>query len=402
MNQSLARNLTKLYILRGLAFAWFPIPTIVLFYESYGLNIEQIVLLKTILSLSVLVLEVPSGYLADLWGRKACLVVGSGVWIVSWLIYCTGGSFNEFAIAEMLAGVAGSLISGANTALGYDTLLQLGKEQYYQVWEGRLVAIAGISEAVCGIVGAAIAAIGLVYPFYLQTVCLVLYFCLAITLVEPKHHEPIVKAQRLERLKNIIVDVFQRPKLRWLILLSGTFSSASFLIVWLSQDYLQQLNIPIQAFGWAWALFHLGMSLASINSHRLQHLFGLKKATFGLIIVLAIAYICLGSIDRLWGIVFILILYLVRGFISPLILTAINRQIASSVRATILSLNSLVFRIAFAVIAPVIGAIAESYSLATGLIAAGCLFFICGGFCWWQATKAKAFSSELANYSHSD
>ena len=102
MNKSLNSNLVKLYILRGLAFAWFPIPTIVLFYESYGLNIEQIVLLKTILSLSVLLLEVPSGYLADLWGRKACLVLGSGVWIASWLIYCIGTSFTEFAIAEVL------------------------------------------------------------------------------------------------------------------------------------------------------------------------------------------------------------------------------------------------------------------------------------------------------------
>ena len=393
MNQSLARNLTKLYILRGLAYAWFPIPTIVLFYESYGLNIEQTVLLKTILSISVLVLEVPSGYLADLWGRKACLVVGSGVWIASWLIYCTGTSFNEFAIAEILAGVAGSLISGANTALGYDTLLQLGKEQYYQVWEGRLVAIAGISEAVCGIIGAAIASINLVYPFYLQTFCLILYFCLAITLVEPACHESVVETPRLDQLKNIIIDVFQRPRLRWLILLSSTFSSASFLIVWLSQDYLQEQNIPIQAFGWAWALFHLGMSLASVNSHRLQRIFGLKRATFILIVALAVAYICLGSIDRVWGMVFILILYLVRGFISPLILNAINRQIASSVRATILSLNSLVFRIAFALIAPLIGAIASNYSLATGLIAAGCLFFICGGFCWWRSLKAKAFSS---------
>ena len=112
MNQSISANLNKLYILRRLAFAWFPIPTIVLFYESHGLNLEQTVLLKTILSLSILILEVPSGYLADLWGRKACLVLGSGVWIVSWLIYCVGNSFGEFANAEVLAGVAGGTVIG--------------------------------------------------------------------------------------------------------------------------------------------------------------------------------------------------------------------------------------------------------------------------------------------------
>jgi predicted MFS family arabinose efflux permease len=373
-----------------LAFAWFPIPTIVLFYESYGLNIEQIVWLKTILSLTVLLLEVPSGYLADLWGRKACLVLGSGAWIIGWSIYCFGSSFNEFAIAEILAGVAGSLISGANTALGYDTLLQLGREKHYQVWEGRLVAIAGVSEAVCGIIGAAIASINLVYPFYLQTVCLMIYFCLALTLIEPKPHEPIVKTQKLKQFQ-YIVDVVRSPRLRWLILLSSTFSSASFLIVWLSQDYLRQLNTPIQAFGWAWAIFHLGMSLASFNAYRLQRIFGIKKATFILVLVLAISYIGLGNIDRVWGLVFIMSIYLVRGFCSPLILNAINQQISSSVRATILSINSLAFRVAFAVIAPVIGAIASSYSLFTGLTVAGCWFLIFGWFCWWQLVRAKAF-----------
>jgi predicted MFS family arabinose efflux permease len=391
LHQSYSANITKLYILQGLAFAWFPIPTIVLFYEHYGLDIEQIVLLKTILSLSILVLEVPSGYLADLWGRKACLVVGSGVWVASWLIYCTGTSFTEFAIAEILAGVAGSLISGANTALGYDTLIQLGREQHYQVWEGRLGAIAGIAEAVCGIIGAAIASINLVYPFYLQTLCLVIYFGLALTLVEPEYHQAIAQTQKLDRLKDIIVDVYKRPKLRWLILLSSIFSSASFLIVWLSQDYLQQLNIPIQTFGWAWAIFHLGMSLASINSHYLQRLLGIKRALLLLIIILATSYICLGSISQVWGLVLILSIYLVRGFCSPLILNAINQQIASSVRATILSLNSLVFRIAFAVIAPLIGAIASSYNLSLGLVVAGCLFFISGWFCWWQLVRVRAF-----------
>ncbi|WP_019505490.1 MFS transporter [Pleurocapsa sp. PCC 7319] len=337
--------------------------------------------------------QVPSGYLADLRGRKACLVLRSGVWIFSWLIYCVGNSFGEFAIAEVLAGVAGSLISGANTALGFDTLLQLGREKFYPIWEGRLVAIAGISEAVCGIIGAAIAAINLVYPFYLQIICLIIYFCLALTLVEPSCHLPISKNKQLGQLKNIIIDVLKNPRLRWLFLLSGTFSSASFLIVWLSQDYLKQLNIPIQAFGWAWAIFHLGMSLASINAHRIESFLGIKKATFFLVVLLAVSYICLGSIARVWGIIFIMSIYLVRGLSSPLILNIINQQIASSVRATILSLNSLVFRISFALVAPLIGAIASRYDLFTGLIMAGFLFLISGWFCWWQLVKARAFLS---------
>ena len=387
---SIDSNIWKLYILRGLAFAWFPIPTIVLFYQSHGLDLGQTVLLKTILSLSILLLEVPSGYVADTMGRKFCLVAGSGVWILSWLFYCFGTSFAVFAIAEILAGVAGSLISGANSALAYETLLQLDRATYYPTIEGRLVAVAGISEALCGIVGAAIADNNLVYPFYLQTVCLVLYFCLALTLQEPEHRRQLGNLQTIEQLKTTVVDVLiKRPHLRWLILLSGTFSTASFLIVWLSQDYLKQINLPIAAMGWAWALFHLLMSLASVNARRIKNALGINQTLLVLLVLLSFSYIQLGAIAQIWGIIFIATIYIVRGLYSPLILNSINQQIASNFRATVLSINSFVFRAGFAIVAPVIGEIASNHSLNLALFISGWFFLIAGGFCWWRLIRDK-------------
>ncbi len=390
---SIGSNLWKLFVLRGLAFAWFPIPTIVLFYQSHGLDLEQAVWLKTILSLSILLLEVPSGYIADKLGRKFCLIAGSGVWLMGWLFYCVGSSFTAFAIAEILSGVAGSLISGADTAIAYETLLQLGQESSYRTLEGRLVAIAGVSEAVCGIVGAAIAEINLVYPFYLQTVCLVIYFGLALTLIEPKRHLPVANAQHIESLKTIVVDVFlKRPSLRWLILLSSTFSTASFLIVWLSQGYFKQINLPIAAMGIGWAVFHLLMSLASINALQLETALGIKKAFLVLVLLLAFSYILLGSINSIGGIAFIAVIYMVRGLKSPLILNLINQQIPSTIRATVLSLNSFTFHLGFALIAPVIGAIASARSLSSALFIGGWLFLITGSFCWWQLVKLKVIN----------
>ncbi|MDJ0633751.1 MAG: MFS transporter [Xenococcaceae cyanobacterium MO_188.B29] len=269
------------------------------------------------------------------------MVAGSAVWIMGWLFYCGGNSFTAFAIAEILSGVAGSLISGADTAIAYETLLQLGRESYYRSLEGRLVAVAGISEALCGIVGAAIAEINLVYPFYLQTACLAIYFCLALTLIEPKCHIEVADKQQTQSLKTIVIEVFLRsPHLRWLILLSSTFSTASFLIVWLSQGYLKQIDLPIAAMGWAWALFHLLMSLASVNARRIETALGIKKAFLVLVLLLAFSYILLGRINSIWGITFIATIYIVRGLKSPLILNLINQQIPSNIRATVLSLNS--------------------------------------------------------------
>lgn len=398
-------NIWKLYVLRGLAFAWFPIPTIILFYQSHGLDLEQAVLLKTILSLSILLGEVPSGYIADKLGRKFCLVAGSGVWIIGWLFYCGGNSFTIFALAEILTGIAGSLISGADTALAYETLLQSGRASYYRTLEGRLVAIAGVTEAVCGIIGAAIAEINLVIPFYLQTVCLIIYFCLALTLTEseelrepasrqaltePQRHQSVTEKPKIESLKGIVIDVLVlRPKLRWLIGLSSTFSTASFLIVWLSQDYLKQVDVSIAAMGWAWAVFHLLMSLASVNARRIETAWGMRKTILVLVLSLATAYILLGSIGSTWGIAFIATIYIVRGLCSPLILNSINQQIPSSIRATVLSINSFTFRLSFAVVAPVLGAIASNYSLSLALFVGGWYFLVAGSLCWWLLVKLK-------------
>ena len=297
---------------------------------------------------------------------------------------------SAFAVAEILSGVAGSLISGADTAIAYETLLQSGRENYYPSLEGRLVAVAGITEAICGIIGAAIAQINLVYPFYLQTVCLFVYCCLALTLIEPKHHLEIGNNRQIESLKKIAVDVFlHRPRLRWLIFLSSTFSTASFLIVWLSQGYFKQINLPIAAMGWAWAVFHLLMSLASVNANRVKTALGIKKTILFLALLLALAYILLGSIDNIWGIAFIAVIYIVRGMKSPLILNLINRQIPSSIRATVLSLNSFAFHLGFALVAPIIGAIASNYSLSLALIVGGWYFLITGSFFWWQLVKLK-------------
>ena len=355
-----------------------------MFYQSHGVDLEQAVLLKTILSLSILFLEVPSGYIADRLGRKFCLITGSAVWLCGWLCYCTGNSFIAFAIAEILAGVAVSLISGADTAIAYETLLELNQESFYRHLEGRFVAIAGISEAVCGLIGAAVAEINLVYPFYLQTVCLVCYLCLSSTLVEPKRHIETANTKQV-RLITIITDVFiERPSLRWLILLSSIFSIATFLIVWLSQGYFQEINLPIAAMGWTWAIFHLLMSLASINARRIENLLGIKQALLILVLLLGAAYIFLGKITTIQGIIFIALIYIVRGVRSPLTLNLINQQVPSAIRATVLSLSSFTFHLGFAIFAPVIGAISSAYSLSSALFVAGWLFLFGGCLCWWQ------------------
>ncbi|MGC9527457.1 MAG: MFS transporter [Limnospira sp.] len=374
-------NLWKLSVLRGLEFAWFPIPTVVLFYQHHGLFLEQAILLKTILSVSIFIFEIPSGYFADVFGRKFSLILGGMIWVLSLLPYCFLGDFVWFAIAEALSGLAASLISGADVALAFDSLSLLNREGEYGRFEGRLGAIAGLSEAVCGLLGAAIAAVNLRYPFYLQTACILAYVGLAFTLTEPPRHRSATTIEGWGELRDTLKWTASQKTVRWPIALGAIVSAGTFAIVWLSQAYMGDRGLPVEGFGVAWAAFHGVLSGSALLATPISHVLGIRGALWLMLGVLAGSYGLLAAIHHPWGVIFVATIYFARGLRSPLILTLLNHQVASFRRATVISINSFAFRLCFAAIGPAIGSIADTYSLDWALAVAGIFFWITGGIC---------------------
>lgn len=382
-NHLLTNNIRTLWILKALASAWFPIPILMIFYQSHGLSLEQGVTLKAILSGAFFVGEIPSGYFADRIGRKASLVCGSFLWLVAWLIYCTQGSWSWFVGAEILTGIGGSLISGADSAIAYDSLLQLDRTAEYQGWEGKGVAIMGLTEAACGLVGAWVAAENLVYPFYLQTVCIFCYFLLTLTLREPTAHRSPVHVAGRSPTGSIRTVFAQQPFLRWLILFSATLACGSFLMVWLSQEYMVRQGLELAQLGWAWVIFHGAMAIASsvvgsIRPSAYRWIFVLLPC------VVAIAYIGLGVTNSLWGLGFIIAIYVVRGLNTPLVLNYLNEQIPSNLRATLISINSFLFRLLFLGFAPLVSLVSRGSSFEISLIFAGIVLGIVATYAYYR------------------
>ncbi|MEC4806416.1 MAG: MFS transporter [Jaaginema sp. PMC 1079.18] len=393
-NPAWQQNLIKLYCLKGLSFAWFPIPTIMLFYQANGLSIEDGLLLKTILSASLFVFEIPSGYFADRLGRKVSLIVGGGIWTIAVTLYCFGGSFTAFAVAEILTGFAGSLISGADTALGFDSLVQLGQEAHYRQFEGRLGAVAGITEAVCGIIGAMAAAVNLVYPFILQVIALFFYFLITTTLVEPPRQ--IVVGQQWQKLGEILQLALIRHKaIQALIIFMAICTNVTFLMVWLSQEYLARVDFPTASFGIAWAFFHGVMSLVSLGAASWENRLGRKAAFLTIVLILGLAYLGLGLTQAQWGILWIAAVYGGRGLKMPLILNALNSYVGSDIRATVLSINSFVFRLGFVGVGTTAGWLTQSLGLQQTFLIFGGLVLGLGSWSWWRLQRVGVFAVEV-------
>ncbi len=114
-------------------------PIVVLFYEDNGLEMRHIFILQAIYSISIVVLEIPSGYLADAIGRKKTIILGTIFGFLGFVAYSFSYAFLGFLFAEIILGIGQSLISGADSALLYDTLLESGKKDDYIKHEGRML-----------------------------------------------------------------------------------------------------------------------------------------------------------------------------------------------------------------------------------------------------------------------
>ena len=85
---------------------------------------------------------------------------------------------------------------------------------------------------------------------------------------------------------------------------------------------------------------------------------------FYLALAMSTSFIFLGYNTSVFGLIFILFIYLLRGLVTPILRNTINENTTSNKRATVLSIRSLIIRISFAISAPILGYIADNYSLA--------------------------------------
>ena len=107
--------------------------------------------LKSVYSIAMVSLEIPTGYLADVWGRRNCLIAGCIFCFLGFTNYSISDTFTAFFLSEILLGFGQSLVSGADSALLYDTMLHYKKEDEYLKYEGRVTMVGNFSEAFAGI-----------------------------------------------------------------------------------------------------------------------------------------------------------------------------------------------------------------------------------------------------------
>lgn len=372
----------NVYLLFGLKAAkWFMLfmPVVVLFFMENGLTVQQIMLAQAAYSLSVAFFELPSGYFSDKLGRRLTLIIGILLTMSGYVVMGLADSFWWFIAAEITMGLGGSFVSGTDSALLYDSLLQLKRQDQYLKLEGRMYSVCTFSEAVAAIFGGWIAAqFGMRATIWAFLCVLSIGLICTWMLVEP---QVIKQAEnpRSTRPRDILHYVFVENKhLRWFVILSGSIGAATLTMAWFTQVYMKYIDLSLTTIGWLWSALNLTVAIFAFLAHYVYRF--LTKFQVIVLIVLGIigGYVGLGMSYNVFGLAFIFLIYIVRGIATPVLKDFVNERTPSEMRATVLSIRGLIIRIVFSILAPFLGWMNDTYTLQQAFLLAATIFGILG------------------------
>ncbi len=152
------RNVRLFMAFRILFNIRFYYPVFMVMFLRYGITLEQFGLLNAVWAIVIVLLEVPSGALADILGRKALLIAAAIMMTVEMLLLAvvpidSSWVFPALLLNRILSGAAEAFASGADEALAFDSLKAVGKDGDWPRVLERLMQVGGLATIVAMVTG---------------------------------------------------------------------------------------------------------------------------------------------------------------------------------------------------------------------------------------------------------
>lgn len=381
--RSLANNPRRLAAYNALHMTLFPISIMTLFWKHHiGMSMTEILMLQGFFGFVMAAFEFPSGYIADRIGYRKTLVGASALAVCGWTTYAFADSIALVVLAEAILGVSVSMVSGADTALLYESLHETAREGEFATWSGRVRFWGQTGEGTAALVAGLLFVAWAPLPFVVQAAVACVNVTVALGLVEPARHTPQTK-NHLAQIKYMLRFMFvEKRHLTAVVALAIVLGMSSFVPVWLVPLYATDAGVSAEWIGPIWAVANYTVALGSLYSARIARTLGLLPTLAACIGFVAAGYAGLALTYGAFGFAWYFCLTSMRGVFGPALLHQENRLIPSSDRAGFISLRSLTFRLLFLVIAPVVGIGVDTNGQHPTLAALGVAFALLASLAW--------------------
>ena len=339
------QNLTLMKYYMSLSMPFMLGPILHAFYDARGLLVSDYYILFAVGLGCVFLFELPTGVIADKVGYKQSLLLGSLFTVISLFFMIYAINIWYFIVAEVIFAIGAAFISGADSGLIYDTLVNLNREKEYASVFGKSRQFIFVAAGIGSLVSSMLFTIQDTLPFILNVVFVVISFVIMLFVEEP------IRTKRnhnyREQINVVRKHVFRTKKIWAVILMSSivfAFYRPSFNLI---RPFLKSVEVDIFYYG----IIFFGLNIiANFASRKVDTYFKLVKGypLLGLIIVLLINFL-LYSVPVLGvGLMAMGVNQIVRSLYRPVITNYVNELTTSDIRATTLSFVSLINNVAAA------------------------------------------------------
>jgi MFS family permease len=380
-----ARRVQRVYLLLTLlstlsaSFIW-GINT--LFLLDAGLNNAEAFAANAFFTAGMVVFEVPTGALADIWGRRVSYLLGAATLLGSTLLYLAMWQAHAplwgWAIASVVLGLGFTFFSGATEAWLVDALNASGFRGSLESVMARGQVVGGAAMLAGSVAGGVIAqATNLGMPYVIRSVCLGLTLVAAFFLMKDigftpdRGKGPLVEVRRV--LRATIDNGWRNPPVRWLMLAAVFLGGVDMFAFYALQPYLLELYGDRKAFGIAGlaaAIVAGTEMLAGFVVPLVRRLFKRRTTALVAMSLAGIASLALIGVTRSFPLAIVLLVVWGLTFSAtvPIRQAYLNGIIPSRARATVLSFDNLMGSAGGVAAQPALGRAADVWGYPTAYL----------------------------------
>jgi MFS family permease len=360
-----------------------------LFLLDAGLSNLEAFAANAFFTVGQVIFEVPTGIIADLWGRRASYLLGAITLGVSTLLYLWAwqihAPFWYWAVTSILLGLGFTFFSGATEAWLVDALNFTGFKGNLDGVFAKGQIVGGIAMLTGSVAGGFIAQFtNLGVPYIFRAVFLGITFILAFLFMKDLGFTPKRGGNAVKNMKEIFVTSIdqglKKPAIRWIMLTAPFTTGVSFYVFYAMQPYLLELYGNKEAYGIAGlaaAIVAAAQIVGGVVAVHIGKFFG-RRTTVLLsgIIINTVVLVIVGLTTNFWIAIAVLVIWgLLFAVAGPVRAAYLNGLIPSSERATVLSFDSLIGSSGGVVIQPALGRAADVWSYSFSYIG-GAVFTI--------------------------
>ncbi|MFH1420653.1 MAG: MFS transporter [Candidatus Aenigmatarchaeota archaeon] len=378
--QQLRANIWKFYLAEFFSNFWFIAVIYILYMQYFGVSYTGIGTLEFVCLMVAVLLEIPTGAFADMFGRRNSVCIGMAVLVVASLIVGLSSVFLFFIIGFFFWGVADAFITGAREALIYETLKALGREKEYLKIQSRLILISTMAIVIAAFTGSILFSINVRLAYFALAGSMAIAAIIMLSVKEP----PMKKIKfnitaHYDQVKKGVGYLLSSKYLKWLVGFSAIMFAPYYVFDSLmNQPYLIGSGFKVVELGLIFAIVYGISGFMTAFIHHAERFLKEKLSLLLVVLVHGTTFLLMALLSTPLIVMVFILFYLGHNYRYIVVDAYMQKHTPSNIRATLTSSHSMLMNASGAIAVVIGGMLIDATSLNTTLIVLTAFTFVVG------------------------